>query len=259
MDGQSVCDLAYTYDPLGNRTSYTEGTADPLYYCTNELNQYTHTKTDPADTCPPANPAETFIYDADGNLTSDGSFTYEWDAENRLTPVIPKNPVDESKKLKFTYDYMGRRVRKQVFDWDPTLNGGAGGWTDTPETDLRYVYYNWLLLTEYQGEDNTKLRKYVWGLDPGSSGVSPDLGPAGGIRGLLAVRDVPPDQGRARFARSRARAVETTRGLPGARRTRVLRESCAVHGGLPPFGQDRFFGTSLRSFCRIHGRRTALF
>jgi hypothetical protein len=45
--------------------------------------------------------------------------SYTWDAENRLAAVIPKNPVDESKKLKFTYDYMGRRVRKQVFDWDP--------------------------------------------------------------------------------------------------------------------------------------------
>jgi hypothetical protein len=121
---------------------------------------------------------------------------------NRLAAVIPKNPVDESKKLKFTYDYMGRRVRKRVFDWDPAAGGGAGGWTDTPETDRRYVYYNWLLLMEYEGQDNTKLYKYVWGLDLGSTGVSPDLGQAGGtldrppprqgqVRGLLAVRDVP--------------------------------------------------------------------
>ncbi|MBK8477426.1 MAG: RHS repeat protein, partial [Opitutaceae bacterium] len=27
---------------------------------------------------------EVFVYDADGNLTSDGSWTYGWDAENRL-------------------------------------------------------------------------------------------------------------------------------------------------------------------------------
>src|SRR5208337_949481 len=32
----------------------------------------------------PRNP-ETFTYDADGNLKSDGRFSYSWDAENRLT------------------------------------------------------------------------------------------------------------------------------------------------------------------------------
>jgi RHS repeat-associated protein len=155
---------------------------------------------------------------AGGRGTGGSPVSYTWDAENprhaavrmrtgcaatalgrglrrvkgnRLAAVIPKNPVDESKKLKFTYDYMGRRVHKRVFDWDPAAGGGAGGWTDTPETDRRYVYYNWLLLMEYEGQDNTKLYKYVWGLDLGSTGVSPDLGQAGGIRGLLAVRDVP--------------------------------------------------------------------
>jgi RHS repeat-associated protein len=42
---------------------------------------------------------------------------------------------------------------------------------------------------EYEGQDNTKLYKYVWGLDLGSTGVSPDLGQAGGIGGLLAAYD----------------------------------------------------------------------
>ena len=46
-------------------------------------------------------------YDPDGNLTSDGTNSYEWDAANRLTAV------NEPGKLRseFAYDGLGRRVR----------------------------------------------------------------------------------------------------------------------------------------------------
>ncbi len=39
----------------------------------------------------------------------------------------------------FTYDYQGRRVCKQVYDWDPAAGGGVGDWTG-PVEDRRFVY-----------------------------------------------------------------------------------------------------------------------
>lgn len=43
----------------------------------NDLNQYDAT----------TDPTESFTYDEDGNLTQDDTFTYMWDAENRLIRV----------------------------------------------------------------------------------------------------------------------------------------------------------------------------
>jgi len=45
------------------------------------------------------------------------------------------------------------------------------------------------LLVEYEGAENTKVRKYVWGLDLGSVGVPPAIDNAGGIGGLISMRD----------------------------------------------------------------------
>jgi RHS repeat-associated protein len=52
--------------------------------------------------------AKTFSYDLNGNLTSDGAKTYEWDAINRLTAI---NYTGTSNRTEFTYDGFGRRAR----------------------------------------------------------------------------------------------------------------------------------------------------
>lgn len=62
---------------------------------------------------------EAFQHDLDGNLTQDGTFKYSWDAENRLIGVDPVTPTVSGVRVRFDYDYMGRRARKQVF---------TGGW-----------------------------------------------------------------------------------------------------------------------------------
>jgi RHS repeat-associated protein len=49
---------------------------------------------------------KTFAHDANGNLTSDGTRTFEWDAENRLLAI--NNGTHRSE---FTYDGMSQRVR----------------------------------------------------------------------------------------------------------------------------------------------------
>ncbi len=48
---------------------------------------------------------QAFQYDANGNLLSDGTRTYEWDAENRLTAINIG-----AQRSQFAYDGLGRRV-----------------------------------------------------------------------------------------------------------------------------------------------------
>ena len=50
--------------------------------------------------------SKSFTYDANGNLTADGTRTFEWDAENRLTAI-----VIGANRSEFTYDGLERRVR----------------------------------------------------------------------------------------------------------------------------------------------------
>jgi len=115
-------------------------------------------------------------------------------SENRLTTVVPRSPSAASKKLVFTYDYMGRRVRKRVYSYS------AGAWNSTPTTDRKFVYDGWNLLLELNGlSSDAVLRKYTWGLDlsgQGGMGVPPvgassipGIHGAGGIGGLLAMND----------------------------------------------------------------------
>ena len=106
------------------------------------------------------------------------------DDENRLKAVYPASPNEQSKKLMLTYDYMSRRVRKQVFAW----TGSA--WSSTAETDLRFVYDQWNVVEVLDGLDENAVKtKYTWGLDlSGLSGNATSAGihGAGGIGGLLA-------------------------------------------------------------------------
>jgi hypothetical protein len=99
---------------------------------------------------------------------------YTWDAENRLTTVEPTVPVEDDVQLKFTYDYLGRRVQKQVFRWDT----GTSNWNTTAETDLRFVYDGWNVILVLDGlNSNAVTRQYTWGLDlsalQGAAGFSP--------------------------------------------------------------------------------------
>ncbi len=126
------------------------------------------------------------------------AITYVWDAENRLTEVRPTFPAvtAAAKKVVFAYDYMNRRVRKRVYNWNSS-GGGSGAWETTPCLDRRFVYDGWLLLLELDGlstpTTNAIVRKYTWGLDlsglNGNQSAS-GLRDAGGISGLLAVEQL---------------------------------------------------------------------
>ena len=60
--------------------------------------------------------AEVLAYDDDGNLLSDGRFSYTWNGENRLVcaeeQVCPTNRT--LRKVDYAYDHQGRMVWKVV-------------------------------------------------------------------------------------------------------------------------------------------------
>jgi len=105
--------------------------------------------------------SETFTYDADGNLTDDAIWHYQWDAENRLKQMSTQPAVSPSKTLYFTYDYLGRRVRKVV-----QVNAST-------VLDRKFVYDGWDLIAEFDTADNQIVRSYAWGL--------PQLNGGGGL------------------------------------------------------------------------------
>jgi RHS repeat-associated protein len=128
--------------------------------------------------------SETHTYDADGNLTADGRWSYIWDAENRLVAmetVSGAYAVGVPRQLiQFKYDYLGRRVRKTVSAW--------GGSAYVASLDRKFIYNGWNLLAEYAVPSSgvsPLASAYIWGLD-----LSGNLVDGGGVGGLLAIKDV---------------------------------------------------------------------
>jgi RHS repeat-associated protein len=121
---------------------------------------------------------EAFTYDADGNLTGDGRWTYFWDAENRLIGITNNTNVPDAAKmsLNFTYDHLGRRVAKTVLKYDAFILSYQTVLQNT------FVYDGWNLQAELNGTNNALLRSYVWGSD-----LSGTLQGAGGVSGLLWI------------------------------------------------------------------------
>ncbi|MEO5493353.1 MAG: RHS repeat-associated core domain-containing protein, partial [Sphingomonas sp.] len=109
-----------------NAYSFTGYTTVSTAYTANGLNQYN------------AVGSSSPTYDANGNLTGDGSSTYTYDVENRL--------LTKSGGLSLTYDPLGRLFQ---------VSGGASGTT-------QFLYDGDQLAMEYDGSGNV-LRRYVNG------------------------------------------------------------------------------------------------
>jgi len=78
----------------------------------------------------------TNVYDADGNLTYDGRWTYVWNGENRLVQMIrdSASPAGAKQELVFEYDHQGRRIRK-TFSTD---ENDDDNWE--VQSDIIYLY-----------------------------------------------------------------------------------------------------------------------
>jgi len=116
---------------------------------------------------------EQFTYDLDGNLTTDGRWTYGWDAENRLVTLTTNTAVGPQQSLKFEYDWKGRRIRKQVW---PNAN-----WNGSPTNDVKFIYDGWNLVGILNSSFSLQT-SFMWGLDLSGSPQA-----AGGVGGLLEV------------------------------------------------------------------------
>ena len=129
----SAYNYVYSFDPIGNRlTANLAGTS--YNYTTNMLNQYTVVNSNQP------------TYDDDGNMLTNGSWTYTWNGENRMVQAVNGNT-----KLQFVYDYMGRRVEKKVFDGDTVVSY------------KRFVYDNYKQVEELDAlNSNSVLKRYSW-------------------------------------------------------------------------------------------------
>jgi RHS repeat-associated protein len=136
------------FETLGSVNAVTN------FYEANALNQYTNIANIAGSTRP--------VYDLDGNMLSNGVWTYTWDAANQLTAACSNSLCVVSN----AYDHVGRRVLKV-----------------TPTATHTYVYDGWNLIQEtIQNQQATTTNHYVWGKD-----LSGTLQGAGGVGGLLAV------------------------------------------------------------------------
>ena len=173
-------DQDWTYDPIGRLASTgwsnaasglnvtwsftrnpanqirTEGQSNDAYswnghqtfthsYTANGLNQYTSVN------------GAGYCYDANGNLTLDGTYVYLYDVENRLVEMRAKvNTVCTSLaytgqlKAKLRYDPMGRLHEVEGF-----IGGVTQGLT-------RFLYDGDMLVAEYNGT-GTMLKRYIHG------------------------------------------------------------------------------------------------
>jgi len=113
--------------------------------------------------------AEIFAYDADGNLTTDGRWTYTWDGENRLVKMVVNTNIGPQYQLIFSYDTKGRRIQKFV------STNSVAIYTN------RFLYDGWNLVGAV-APNSSLLSSCVWGTD--LSGTSQG---AGGVAGLLVV------------------------------------------------------------------------
>lgn len=111
-----------------------------------------------------------FQYDANGNLTNDGTRSFAYDWENQVT-----NVQAGGWRTDFVYDGLGRRRIERDFAWQ------SGAWSKTNE--LHFIY-DGSLLVQMRDANNNVLVTYTRGLD-----LSGTLGGAGGIGGVLARTD----------------------------------------------------------------------
>ena len=116
----NTVDYAYAYDNIGNHTTSSVNSVSTTYTA-NSLNQYSEISV------PSVPSVDNLSYDLDGNLLTNGVWSYTWDAENRLATAYSNSVCVISN----AYDYMSRRVLKV-----------------TPTATHTFIYDGWNLIQE---------------------------------------------------------------------------------------------------------------
>jgi len=126
----------YFYTPVYSYKKIDNGSHGMSVFGSNSLNQY-------ISAIGIAYFGINFTYDLNGNLTFDGTYTYVYDCENRMTQVKQGQTVIAD----YVYDYLGRRIQKTVY---------------YPATVVtKYCYDGDQVIAEY--ENGTLVRKFVYG------------------------------------------------------------------------------------------------
>jgi RHS repeat-associated protein len=138
-----------------------------------------------------APPTTTFTYTSDGGLSSDGTWTYAYDAEDQLVSVTSSALTNGAIRILNSYDYRHRRTSKTVQRLNSTIPLPPAPPTGTQEWETvetrTFVYDDWNLIHETvytveSGVTNVTEIQYFWGRD-----LSGTIQGAGGVGGLLAV------------------------------------------------------------------------
>lgn len=93
----------YQFDGLGNRTLVKETKSGSTTSIASEYNIYNQLTKFGSDT---------ITYDQNGNRSTDGKYTYQWDAEDNLVAITKKG--ESSPFVTYQYDEDGRRIQKKV-------------------------------------------------------------------------------------------------------------------------------------------------
>ena len=107
---------------------------------------------------------ESFTYDANGNLLSDGRWNYTWDAENRLieveTNLNAASAGVKQEKYVYVYDWTGRKIKAERYEYEDNA------WVLVSTNKRYYDDYNLIYeTTEYADGSSTEVRKYYYGSD----------------------------------------------------------------------------------------------
>jgi RHS repeat-associated protein len=130
---------------ISNSAYVYSGTTTTTHYFANGLNQYTNVGGLPNTGATCGGTSQAFTYDCNGSLTSDGTFNYTYDPENRLaTSALRAGGMSAT----YTYDALGRRYQKAVTGGS---YAGTTGYLDSGDDEI----------AEYNGA--TLLRRYVPG------------------------------------------------------------------------------------------------
>lgn len=124
--------VQYNMDALGNRTTVnTNGVA--TNYTANNMNAYTAIS---------GGENKSFQYDSNGNMTNDGTHTYQYNYNNRLISV------DDGQTATYKYDALNRRIQKTVVSTNSTTN----------------YYYVGDQAVEERNADDEVLSTYIFGI-----------------------------------------------------------------------------------------------
>jgi RHS repeat-associated protein len=129
----------FVYDRWGNRTGVWDATSGGNQIQSITLQQSGGVPTNQIVSVTAGKSTQNYVYDANGNVTTDGSHSYGYDAENRLVTV------DGGASGQYSYDHKNRRVKK--------IAGGA---------TTHYVWEGSQVIAEHNGANGGVITDYIY-------------------------------------------------------------------------------------------------